>query len=187
MKFLLRIIKQKKEGFTLIEMIVAIGVFSIAMLLSVSSILSISAAQKRAIAIQNIQDNIRFALETMSKESRLGYSYHCGVSIDEVTTTPRDCGAGGPSFTFFNSRGEVVSYQLRNGQIERWSEIDAQFFPVTSQNISIDRLTFYVLGSGVGDNLQPRVIIAARGSATVKGTVITIDLQTTLSQRLLDS
>ncbi|MDP2676438.1 MAG: type II secretion system protein [bacterium] len=176
------------SGFTLIEMIVAIGIFTIAMLISTGAILSISAAQKRAAAIQNVQDNIRFALETMAKEARLGYSFHCGSAIDEVLTDPRDCGGGGPSFTFFNARGEVVSYQLRNGQIERWSgPPDNTFFPVTSQNASIDRLDFYVFGSGVGDDVQPRVVITARGSATVKGQSITIDLQTALSQRLLDS
>lgn len=195
----------RASGFTLIEMIVAIGVFAMAMLISVGAILSISAAQKRAIAIQNVQDNIRFALETMVKEARLGSEYRCGATIDEINiilnyqdppVMTRDCSNGGPSLTFINARKDaVVSYQLRkdqngeNGQIERWSDDpDNDFFPITSTNVSIDELWFYVLGAEeAGDGRQPRIIITARGSVSVKGQIVNIDLQTMVSQRLLDS
>lgn len=194
----------RASGFTLIEMIVAVGVFAVAMLISVGAILSISAAQKRAIAIQNVQDNIRFALETMVKEARLGTQFRCSAIIDDLDTilnyanaptpptTPQDCSNGGPSFIFINARGDaVVSYQLKNNQIERWSDApDNVFYPITSTNVTINELWFYVLGAeneGGGDGRQPRVIITARGSVSVKGQIINIDLQTMVSQRLLDS
>lgn len=184
--------KNKKErGFTLIEMIVAIGVFAVAMTISVGAVLSISAAQKRAIAIQNVQDNIRFAIESMSKEARVGNQFQCLAApvndLRSISPNPRSCASGGALIAFFNSRGERTGYQLRSGQIERWSETNVAFFPITSQNVSIERLTFYVLGAEAGDGLQPRILITAEGKAQIKNQLIDVNLQITVSQRLLDS
>src|SRR3989344_277833 len=92
--------KKNSGGFTLLEMLVALAVFTIAISLSLSSLLAITASQKKAVALQNVYDNARFAFEAISKEIRTGTSYHCGASLADVpeSASPRDCPfpGGGP-------------------------------------------------------------------------------------------
>src|SRR3989344_6257155 len=96
------------KGFTLLEVIVSLGVFTIAILISLGTIFSITDAQKKAVAFQNTLDNIRFGLESMSKEMRTGYSFHCGL---DISTEPLDCSGGG-GITFINALGDIVTYRL---------------------------------------------------------------------------
>lgn len=187
--------KNSKLGFTLIEMIVAVGIFSAVMLISVGAILSIHNAQRRAIAMQNVQDNLRFAVETIAKEARTGTSFHCDFDIGD-RFAPRRCPEGADSFVFLNARNETVAYRVQGTQIER-GEYDPgtgafDFFPITAQNVTIDRFIFYVIGTNdppsfTPDGFQPRITVIVGGRAEVKNQSIRLDLQTTISQRLLDS
>ena len=70
--------KNFNAGFTLIEMIVSLGVFTFVILISMGSFLAILGAQKKAIAVGTLQENLRFSIETMLKDIRVGYSYYCG-------------------------------------------------------------------------------------------------------------
>src|SRR3989338_7081181 len=63
---------RRNSGFTLLEMIVSMGIFSIVMLMSVSVVIMAQNAQVKARNMQNVQDNVRFVLEFMNKELRTG-------------------------------------------------------------------------------------------------------------------
>ncbi|MDP3784960.1 MAG: type II secretion system protein [bacterium] len=172
-----------KRGFTLLEMIVSLGVFSIAILISLSSIFSISDAQKKAVALQNALDNLRFAIEAASKEIRTGSSFHCG---SDISLTPQDCG-GGAAFTFLNADGETVSYYQDQSQLLK--KVGAALpQSITAVTVKIERLVFYVSGAPSGDGRQPRVTIVIEGKVSpTSRTETTLQLETTVSQRKLDS
>src|SRR3989344_1458385 len=71
----------ERSGFTLLEVVVATGLFSVIMVLAVSVILAISGAEVKSRNTQTIQDNLRYTLESMTRELRTGVDYRpSGVS-----------------------------------------------------------------------------------------------------------
>ncbi|QQG46149.1 MAG: prepilin-type N-terminal cleavage/methylation domain-containing protein [Candidatus Niyogibacteria bacterium] len=173
---------KKITGFTLLEMVVAIGVFSVAVLLAVSSFLSLQNAEKKIQSSVNLQNNLRFALEIMAKEIRTGEFYHCGLGggVD-----PADCLSGESSLTFQNALGQTVIYRNIDSKIQKSSDGGVVFQSLSSGDITVDDLKFYVVGSPSGDNLQPRVTITVKASKRVGANVSEFSLQTSVSQRKL--
>ncbi len=163
-------------------MIVAIGIFSVAILIAVSSFLTLESAEKRTQQVINLQNNLRFALEIMAKEIRTGEFYHCGASSGEEAL---DCASGASSLTFKNAQGQTIIYRNIGSSIQKSSDGGDVFRVITASDISIDDLTFYVAGSPSGDNLQPRVTIVLKASSAVARSINELNLQTTISQRKL--
>lgn len=176
-----------RKGFTLLEMIVAMGVFAVAALLSAGSLLSLTDAQKKTYALQSAYDNLRFALETIAKDVRTGDVFYCGADPNDLppVPTPRDCPSGGPALTYKNSSGGAIAYRIFQGRIDKFTG-GALSGALTSEDINITDLTFYVLGAPSGDDLQPRIAIVIKGTAGGGRTVSNFNLQTTISQREID-
>ncbi len=184
-------IKNIFGGFTLIEVLVAVSVFAVVATISTGALMSISDAQQKILSLRIVQDNLSYALDTMGKEIRTGSFYHCGIDINDFNTTPRDCSVfpGGPSFTFLNGPGDTVTYRLNNNSIERVLNGNlVNLLVMTSPDTVINSLSFYVTGSLIGDKIQPRVTIILKGTAGIKEKLKShINIQTTISQRLIDS
>jgi prepilin-type N-terminal cleavage/methylation domain-containing protein len=71
-------VTKKQKGFTLIEMIVSLGIFSIVVTTAVGALLIIMSTNQQLQAEQNVMTNLAFALDSMTREVRTGYSYVCG-------------------------------------------------------------------------------------------------------------
>lgn len=172
----------RNRGFSLLELIVAMGVFSIAAVVVVGSFISLLDAQRRAVANQTAMDNIRFAMDAMAKEIRTGSNYANTCSFaDYIPATgvkPFPC----PAIKFINAKKEEVFYRWRNidgSVIEKaidpvlsFSCIDnfddpihsacpdtGKFLAITDEKVRIDDLKFYIIGNAPGDGLQPYVVI----------------------------
>ncbi|MEK7647210.1 MAG: prepilin-type N-terminal cleavage/methylation domain-containing protein [Patescibacteria group bacterium] len=180
----------KKFGFTLFEIIVAMGVFSMAISIILSAMLSMTDAQRKAITLQSAEDNLRFAIEALSREMRTGHGYDCNV-----TGTPNNCSQGAPRMAFVSAKGVGVIYRW-NGidyAIEKSVDNGITYYPITSTDIKIEMLRFYIFGAGgvgtdgVGE--QPRVLISIRATAQdlKSKTQSQFNIQTTIAQRELDS
>ena len=180
------------------EMIVSVGLFSAALFIIMVSLFSIVTAQKKAIAIQNAQDNLRFAFEAMTKEIRTGKEYHCGTT--GILSQPQNCDFpnGSDSFTFRNINGQRVTYQIYQNQLVKSSNGTPPCVPddtditdcqrVTSpQVVIVDRIAFYVDGALGADDEQSIVTIVLEGKVIdPKGLAnAEINLQTTVSKRAL--
>lgn len=63
---------RSKKGFTLIELIVAIGIFSLIMISIVSVFVSIAKAYDKAKIMKNLKENMDFALSSIAKDVRMG-------------------------------------------------------------------------------------------------------------------
>lgn len=165
------------KGFTLIEMIVAVGVFTVAITLSLASFLNISAIQKKAEAFRAVNNNLNFALEAMVREIKTGIKY---------VPFPLDSS----SLSIKNSGGENVTFSLSDNQIKRTVETaeGESTLALTAPEVEITNLNFIVSGQQSGDGFQPKATIIINGLIEEKGEIKSrLNLQTTISQRSLDS
>ena len=183
--------KNKKRGFTLIEIMVAVSVFMVVMVISSGSILSVFNANQKSKTLRSVMDNLNLTLESMSRTIRFGENYHCGSAGDP--TQPSDC----PSSPGYSSNltvkafdGTQTTYSLSSGRIVRTTP--SGIYNMTSGDVTITKLAFRVYGSlpfNTPDLLQPQVIIVVGGyvgSSNKPLNQSTFSLETTVSQRKLD-
>jgi len=67
----------KQSGFTLIEMIVALGVFSFVITIAIGALLMLVSASRQLQGEQAVMTNLSFALDSMTREIRTGTYYYC--------------------------------------------------------------------------------------------------------------
>lgn len=167
--------KIKQKGMTLAELIVAIGIFVIIVTVAVGIFLSALKANRKIKAQEEILDNARYSLETISKELRMS-------EIVNVTGTFNNL-----NVTAYKNRGNSspINYYLRtaNGRIYKDDTSDSDpAQPITDAGLNVTDLKFYVSKT---DNIQPKVTImmyvSSRGSKPEE--ISKIRLQTTVSSR----
>ncbi len=161
--------KNKQTGFTLIELIVAIGIFGLVVTMTVSIFVVALISQRRIISLRNVEDNTRFALESMAREIRTGKNF--GGSVN--------------SLSFTNAKSESVIYRLNNNTIEQSSDGGANYLIVTGPEVMVDYLNFYLLGQASGDGLEPRVTITVGVTSRIGNQASNIKIQNTISERFL--
>ena len=66
-----------QSGFTLIEIIVSLGVFSTVVTIAVGALLVLVAANQQLQSEQSVMTNLSFALDSMTREIRTGTAYVC--------------------------------------------------------------------------------------------------------------
>lgn len=163
----------RKSGFTLVELLVSIGLFSVVVSIAVGVFVTILRSQRQAAGLLAANSNVSLSIEQMAREIRTGYNFCIngrGCSLSELK--------------FNNARGEDIIYRLQEGAIERQVN-NNQFQKITADNVDVKYLKFYLQGNRGGDGYQPRVTIALGVSSKeigLRGNII--NLQTTVSARL---
>lgn len=67
----------RQRGFSLIEIIVSLGVFSVVITIAVGALLMLVAANAQLQSEQVVMTNLSFALDSMTREIRTGTDYYC--------------------------------------------------------------------------------------------------------------
>lgn len=167
-----------QRGYTLLEMIVSVGIFSLVMLAATSAYLSLIDLDRRARSVNDVVNNFSFAIDSMAREIRTGTNYQCDV-------TGTNCTSGGDSFQFTDANGRIIRYQVANGQLI--ATIDDEDAAITDPRITITALTFYVRGVGTGDGIQPQVIFTVIGEIPEgEGQATEFSIETSATQRVLE-
>lgn len=190
---------RSQRGFTLVEMIVAVGLFAVVMLVSISALMALVEANRKAQALQSVMNNLNVAVDGMVRSLREGSGYHCGsIPVGDAT---RDCAEGDTLIAFKPFTTGITSppkwlywfaYDA-NGVGRLYKSEDGTMvggLPVTSPEVNIESVRFYVIGTGkTGEAAiqQPKVTIVIKGTAGQKVTArTTFHVQATAVQRLLD-
>ena len=164
---------ESRLGFTLVELIVAVGIFGMGMALAVGIFVKLLRTQRAVVALIAMNDNASLALEQVAREIRTG----SGFSLAQ----------GG--LNFFNAKGEAVQYVLDQNAIGR-SVAQGPIRHITGNNVRVDRLDFLLTGASPSgaDGLQPRVAIVLSVSTVASEAAGVVNhYQTVVSPRLLDS
>jgi prepilin-type N-terminal cleavage/methylation domain-containing protein len=194
-------IKENTTGFTLVELLVSVALFTVVMLMAVGALLTLIDANARAQNMQQVMTNISFALDSMTREIRTGRGFYCSNSNISDTlpiASVQDCNSGsqlsivegGESLTGsannsritfrFNAAEQSVERRIAN---ENW-------YPITAPGVNITEMYFSVAGSETGrngDDTQANVTIFISGFAgELKSTESSFAIQTTITKRVLD-
>ena len=185
-------IQTESKGFTLLELLISLSVFSVVSFVLVVSTLSVVHAGRRSEESIVAMDNLHFALEDMIRTLRFGGAYHCGTS--GVVTAPMDC-LSGDSTIYFEQyggdpglSGDQVVYDLdpSTGQIRKSTDGGATKHSLTSTKLKITSLKFYVRGSSPTDLVQSRVLVSISGETLGLSAGKEFHLQTTVMQGATD-
>jgi prepilin-type N-terminal cleavage/methylation domain-containing protein len=188
------------KGFTLVELIVSLALFTVVTLVAIGALLSIVGVNRKTQSAKSVINNLNLAVESISKSMRVGSSYHCeqvvGTFVPLDLDTPEDCPSGGNLIAFEGASGDrtdstdQIVYRLNGTQVEKSINGGASFLGVTAPEVDVTEgvgLRFYVLGTSNSDGLQPRVIITLRGLVDFGNNASTdFNLQTSVSQREAD-
>lgn len=175
-----------KKGFTLIEVIVAIALFTVVMTIALGALFMVINSNKEAKAIKLVVNNTNLAMESMTRDLRVGFQY-CDTE-SQLENGECDTDSNGESTIYFTTdQGEQYSsYRLFGSAIQRRIGGSSEsYFDITGEDVIIDDMRFYVQGTQAGDTVQPFVTVIVLGTIRVGDQTEEFHLQSTISQRKL--
>lgn len=186
-------------GFTLVELMVSLTIFSIVMVISTGTLLIMIDINAKAQAIYSSTTNLTFSLDNITRELRTGHHYYCdtdpGEGIGLIGGT-RDCPASEDAnyIAFTRERDDKrTGFRLSGSSIEQ--KIDTgPWVPLTSEDVVVENFelvvdnteTYYPYPAN-GDTDQPVVDLFISGYVD-NGLDNTTDftIQSRIIQRRLD-
>ncbi len=199
---------KKSKGFTLVEIIVSLAIFSIVAVVALGALVKIVSANKKAQTLQSAITNLNYAMESISREMRVGKIYNCDTSEPNYTSLSKDMDGcnelieeGEVGFIAFKSPklapkssgglcNLVISYRFSNDGISKWKQDNCDdvpggandYSPILDSNVTVDGVYL-----NVSNNRVPLATIRISGHTGVKEREKTyFDLQTSISPRLGD-
>lgn len=171
--------KQRQEGSTLIELLIALSIFSIFVVVAIGGFIQSLSNQRLVLKLMSATDNMSLTLEQMMREMRVGYHFFStgdavqferpdqenGITVEKLVTYSWDSDAQ-------NIR-RIVSNLDGSNQI---SEV------VTAQDVEVSH--FDVVSTRENDPGPYRTTLSLGVSATDKGRTVTNYIQTTVSSRV---
>lgn len=166
-----KIKSDKRGGFTIAELIVAMGVFLILLSIATGSFIQILRTQRATVSLLAANANASLAMEQISREIRTGGVF--SLSNGELH--------------FTNSKNEPVIYKVNSAteKIER-SNDGITFNEMTADNVKVKSLTFVLFAGAPGNQYPTRITVNMRvGASGVSFSDAVVNLQTTISARVL--
>jgi len=183
---------QFQKGFTLVEMLVAIFVFSVIIGAISGLFISGISGQRNALASQRLLDQASYTLEYMSRALRMAKKQtsdlppclsNNGLNYEIVASALR--------FINHLEEDDCQEFFLEGGQLKQTKKINqpgTETLELTSSKLQITFLNFSLDGQSQGDDLQPKVTIFLdiKGKGQQIAEQPLMKIQTTISQRNLD-
>jgi len=196
---------KKQSGFTLIEVVVALGIFSIATTYAIGIFVQSNQVQRRTANVQRVLSDARYVLEVMAREVRMGeidydYSGYATtggeLDLEQSVLALRDVDNQPIRF-----RRQLIAGLPDRYVVQVCSEKEVcladDWLDITPEDLSIERLVFYISppkdpftwnDSLVDYNYdsQPMVTIVMQSQSLYQEADLaerTADLQTTVTTR----
>lgn len=170
---------KEKSGFTILETMVALGIFSVIVVLTTNGFIRSLRTQRQASAFAYVNDNLSTVIEQMTREIRTG---------SDICFNTTSC-ANQSTLSFVNASGKTVTYCLVNNAIERSASSGCSAGnEITGSKVYVSYLKFIIATNGTGDGYPPRVtiLIGARPNDP-SSSIFNVNMQTTVSSRIIGS
>jgi len=172
-------LSKNRSAFTLVELLVAIGLFGVIVSIAIGGFVRALRTQRQVVALINANSNVSLVIEQIAREIRTGYNF-C-----ESTCTPT-------SLNFTDAKNHHIVYDylpsVGHGAITR-QEDSGEVVPITADNVDIRYLNFTRLQDANSPSptdplYPPRITINITLSPTAVGQVASeTNIQTTVSAR----
>ena len=157
-----------KKGFTLIELLIALATFSLIIVVMSTVAVSTIKSQRKALALQRIQESARYMLESASKEIRISTINTSGNSYDLDITNDK----GTFKYQFYSDK----FYRIPEG------EVLGPDYLISPDNIKITAF-FFVTKSDSPKRAKVTIIMRVESLGVRAEGQAEIYLQTTVSSR----
>lgn len=175
-------LKQDK-GFTLMEVLASVVIFSVVVLIVTGIFISILRVQRKVLATQEILDQTGYALEYMSRSIRMAKKDLSGTCLS-TSKLNYELTSFGVKFIDYNNN--CTEYYLNNYQIKK--KIGSDITELTSLKLKVNYFKVVIDGESQNDNKQPKVTLAfeIESQRLPVSQRPQLRFQTTISQRNLD-
>lgn len=181
--------KSNKNGFTLLELLVGLVIFTIFISSAMGIFISVLRYQREVLAKQELLNQTSYAIEYMSRALRMAKKDVTGYCITFNKNYEPTKGGKGIKFINHMQSDECQEFFLEDGQLKHWKEtgIDGEvILDLTAVKFKVTKLKFEAFGESSSDELQPRVTILLEAQSGEGKEAQEIRVQTTVSQRNLD-
>ena len=170
------------NGFTLLEMIFAIGLFSLVITVVIGVFVKSSQIQRKVIELNTVQREGSYMMEMMSREIRTATAISDGNDGNEDQQ-----GNSNSSVEFTNYNGDLVKYCRANAtgvctENDSGKYLSCNGQIINSSSVEIESLRFYV--SDDFDVNQPMVTISMKVKPTIGQFNTEISLQNSVTLRV---
>ena len=191
--------EQHLTGFTLIEILVSVLLFFGILVIVLGFFGYAIKGQKKALASQEISDQISYAMEYMSRSMRMAVKATNASCIPNGTNYSNPYGDNSVRFLIYDRVNGVKicqEFYLENEQLKRKKSnndgsggLSGTEVDLTSSKLKINSAKFNLIGEAETDDIQPRVTIFldVEKQNTIPEFNAKIKIQSTISQRNLDT
>lgn len=170
--FYKKIITDKSDsGFTIVELIVAMGLFMVLITMVSGVFLRSIRTQRAVVGLIAANSNAQLAIEQMAREMRTGSVFSISGPDDNI-------------INFTNAKDEAVAYSWDSADKSLKRSANGVEEKITADNVSVEKANFILLS----DNSYPAritVIMKIGANNLNKGDEAFINIQTTVSSRTL--
>ena len=177
----------QRRGFTLVELLVALSVFSIIISIAVGGFVRALRTQRQTIGLLASNSNASLTIEQMAREIRTGLRFRCGTGNPLCSGVPT-------VLTFDTVGGNTIWYCLNGAVINRYvgtlGDCMTDGTPITAVNVNVKQLSFRVFFNQryPADLYPARIVISMTVSPLEQGVQgAELNFQTTVSARNLST
>jgi type II secretory pathway pseudopilin PulG len=206
---------KKIKAYTLVEILVVLGLFSAISTLSLGALFNAQSINSRLQETQAILDNVNLSVQTITRDIRFGSDFYCATVLPAtpsvVPAVRKNCvngvSSGGTILIFkpadANNDLDRVAYYVKNGILYQNLypyNATSTVLQLTADDVYIRALTFYVDGAqtsdgsnddaGAKDYKQPLISLFISGVTKPSGSVRSaapFDIETAISVREIDN
>jgi len=164
-----------KRGFTLVEVLVSVGIFLLTIIAISQIFISVIRSEKLAYTLLNSENNIRNNLELMARAIRMGTKFEdLNADINKPIT----------QICFVNNEGQEQCFEFKNNSLyQRLSGEEQPLIDFQTLKIKIKQGSFYIMTST--DLPQSTIIIQILAETTYQNNSYEFKVETAVTPRNL--